>query len=112
MDGLASHLTSNGVRAAVDPAKVQVPGVWIAYSGATVDQLDGSGTLALDLYLIVPDSATGPVLDALDELLGNVLGLVDVVGRIEPTTVVLPGNSTKPLPGYKAPVQLDYERTP
>lgn len=107
---LVEHLVEGGVRAAVDPARLNVPGVWIEVVTVEPNMLDGGGTISIGLNLIVPDGPYDSALANLDDLLGQVVDLVDVFGDVTPQTVVLPDGSN--CPSWLATVQRSYERTP
>lgn len=108
---LAQHLADNGVLAAVDEQKVNLPGVWVSVAGPiSPELLDGNGTVTLWLYLISPDTVYWQALATLDELLGNVLDLVDPSGDITVQTVVMP-DSGQELPALRLPMQVTYQRT-
>lgn len=89
--------SEGGLSADLDPAKVNLPGVWVAVGPIAPDLLDGNGHVTPLLYLVVPDGLAPDVLTMLDRLLGDVLALVDVEGDVRPQSVIMPdGPGTKP----------------
>jgi hypothetical protein len=110
LDDMVEHLRSHDIRAATDPAQVNLPGVWVWLAGIDPNRLDGNGDVRLQLNLITADLEARTVLMQLDELLGQVLDVVDSEGDIIPVSVVLPGTPNT-LPGLQLTTLQPYERT-
>lgn len=101
--------------ASVNPDEVQVPGVWIRFDGIEDTTLGGGLTLNLTLHLIVPNAGGfARVLAQLAELRNAVKPVVAGFGGPSgPTTrtgVILPANSTTPLPALAVPLALLTEQ--
>lgn len=103
-DDLVDTLVAAGLRAAVDPADLNLPGVLVTLDGIDYDVLDGY-TLATRLVLVVPDNGHVRSLAALATLLNQVVDVIDPAGRVTAGTTVLPGNPS-PLPALSVPVNL------
>lgn len=110
LDDMVEHLRSHDIRAATDPAGVNLPGVWVWLAGIDPNRLDGNGDVRLQLNLMTADLEARTVLTQLDQLLGQVLDVVDSEGDIIPVSVVLPGTPNT-LPGLQLTTLQPYERT-
>jgi hypothetical protein len=110
LDGMVAYLRDNGIRAATDPAGVNLPGVWVWLAGIEPNRISGDGDVRLQLNLMTADLEARTVLTQLDELLGEVLDLVDSEGDILPVSIVLPGTPNT-LPGLQLTTLQPYTRT-
>lgn len=98
---------AGGVRADVDPNRLNLPGVLVSLDTLTLDRLcgDDSGDLGLRLTLVTGDADTLRALEALQELLDGVLTVFDPSGPITPAAVRLQPGAT-PLPALFVPVTI------
>lgn len=109
VDALVTALNAvEGVHAAVDPADVRTPGVWVHHLGFSMDLLGGY-THRLQLHLVVADNGYVRSRDALAELFTLVLGVVSPTDDPFFLGLVLP-STPKALPGLVLPHDLitDY----
>lgn len=98
-----------GVAAVLDPADLNLPGVWVEPDGLTPAYLDGGFDARVTCVLVVPDNGVIESLDSLTELLATILGGTDLaIGDVEATRAILRNHSADPLPAFKftATVQL------
>lgn len=108
MVNLVGLLEAANVRAALDPAEVNVPGAWVTLDGFQTTNVRGDTAVDVAVYLIVGDTDTRRALDALAVLYGQVVpGVLIPDGRVIAQSVILPDSSTA-LPALKVPVRL-YE---
>lgn len=77
LNELAQLLTTAGVPASIDPAKVQAPGAWIEADTLKPITLDGRHELNVNIHLIVQDHGTTASLEQLEQLLTIALAIVD-----------------------------------
>jgi hypothetical protein len=96
--------------ASLNPDEVQVPGVWVRFDGLAYDVLAGL-TVKLTLHLIVPNAGGfARVLGKLAELHNLVKPVVagygGPSGNTTRTGVLLPGNSSNPMPALAIPLDL------
>jgi hypothetical protein len=111
LQSVADALTDAGVPASIEPGQVAVPGAWVQARQVDQLRLDGGGNLQASVWLIAPDTGTGPALDTLADLLDVALAVlaVDVGdGEVIDTGqgVVLPHTAT-PLPAFRLAVDID-----
>lgn len=99
------HLNDNGVRATINPGKVNTPGVWLRLGNLEQDTL-ASSTLHAEAVLIVGDTEDEAALTLLSDLLDAVLALVDADGPARWQGTILPGPDLTPLPSLVVPVQI------
>lgn len=109
LDALAAVLKAAGVRdASMDPAKVNLPGVWIELTGIDLDVLDGV-TIKVNLVCLTQDTDPRRAATQLAALFNQVIpAIADLGGPAEttvPGTYVFPG-STAALPGLAIPLEL------
>jgi hypothetical protein len=110
LQALVDALVDGGLQADLDPAKVNLPGVWVSVGLIRPELLDGSGTVEARLNLISRDLPYPATLEALDGLLAQVLDLVDTEGDVIPESVVMPDGPAS-LPSYRVTVLAHYTRT-
>lgn len=95
------------LRATIDPARTQVPGVLVRLDAIETDL--ASAVLSLRLFVVAPDNdvpiAMRDLQDALNRLSPKLDDLGCVVGRIELGTTTLPGVPA-PLPALVVPVTV------
>jgi hypothetical protein len=101
-------LKSAGVRdVSLDPAEVNVPGIWVKPPVVAADVLEGY-TLTVDLVLVVEPMTPSRALDVLDGLITTVVGAVGgPSGLITPGSVIMPDKSVCPC--YTYPLQVATE---
>ncbi|MFS0396153.1 hypothetical protein ACL1A3_10265 [Corynebacterium striatum] len=73
---LAQALSAAGVKTAIDPGRVTVPGAWITARSITGGRVTGDRTYSFDLYLISPRVDTVRALGILDTLLEQATGAI------------------------------------
>lgn len=102
---IVAALNTAGVRdVSLDPAEVNVPGVWIKPPTIHADVLAGY-TLTIDLVLIVEPATPVRALDALGGLFAVVQTAVgDPAGPVVPGSVLMPDRSVCPC--YTYPVTV------
>jgi hypothetical protein len=100
------------VEVSLDPADLNLPGVWVAFDGITTNRLRGA-TLTVRLFLVAPDVAPRDAGRQLVDLFNTVKarlrtkpGPVHISGRTTSETVILPGYEGRPLPALAIPVEL------
>lgn len=98
-------LNEGGVRASLDPAKVNAPGVWLRLLPVDHDTLGGS-TLRAEATCVVPDTTDDAALDGLAALHDAVLALVDPDGPCRWQGTILPGPDLTALPSLVVPVLI------
>lgn len=95
LDYVVGRLADADVSAAVEPEKVNVPGVWVDFTGQITHALDGDGLVGVEVVLIVPANDRRTSLAALQTLLDAVveeLGVPD--GDIRKQSTLLPDGPT------------------
>lgn len=101
---LIADLADSDVRCSLDPAKVNVPGVWLRLLPLDHDRLGGS-TLRAEATCIVADTTDDAALDLLADLHDKVLAVVDPDGPCRWQGTILPSTPT-PLPSLVVPVLI------
>lgn len=94
----------------LNPDEVKLPGVWIRFDGLD-DNLLGGVTVNLTLHLIVANAGGfARVLAGLAQLRNLVkpvvVGYGGPNGRTTRTSVILPGNTSTPMPALAMPLDL------
>lgn len=101
-------LNAAGISAALDPASMDLPGVWI--TPATIDYglMDGSEYFATwDLYLIGPDLDAVNALDHLSDLAGQVRGVFgEAVTGAQAVTMTSPNLAADGLPALLITLEM------
>lgn len=101
-----------GPQASTDVRDIDPPGVWVTLSG--LDARFRGLTVGASLFLIAPDSPE--TLDDLADLFNRVKAIVraapglEITGRTEARTVVMPGQGKQPgpqLPALVVPLAVD-----
>lgn len=96
-----------GVPATFDPARVELPGVWLQSKTVDVQTLDGGALHRVWAYLMAPDTGTADSHLALAKLLDKVLAVIDPDAEVVlDTAVTLPHNPT-PMPSYRVVIDLE-----
>lgn len=106
---LVTYLNDEGVRADLDPARLNTPCVWVEVVTIEPDLLSGGGEVTIGLNLIVADSPYDAATANLADLLSQVAAAVDTEGDVTPQTVVMPDGSN--CPSWLATMKRPYERT-
>jgi len=104
---IADQLRTQGIPAALDRGKVQLPGVWVTVgaAGISVDGLDFY-TVHARLIVMAADRDAEPVLDDMTEIANKVLVLWNPDGDMTPVTVGRDGTN---LPALSIPVDFRCE---
>lgn len=103
-EDVVASLRSAGLRATVEPADVNPPAAWVTARTMAHDLLGGGGTVAIDVYLIAPDTGTAQALRTLSSLLDKALTVVDPDADTSlAEAVTLPGGG-QPLPAFRVTV--------
>lgn len=105
VNALIDGLKAAGVRATIDPAKVNTPGVWLNLGDLDHDTLACS-TLRAEAVCCVADTTDEAALANLAAMHDAVLALVDCAGLIRFQGTVLPGPDLTPLPSLVVPVVI------
>lgn len=104
LEDLAQQLTAAGIPADIDPARVPVPGAWVAAEEMQVVTLDGTQQLHVDVHLIVPDNGTRAALEQLQTMLATALSVIDPRAAVTlDATVKTPGGV---LPAFTIPTVI------
>jgi hypothetical protein len=99
-------LNDGGVRASIDPAKVNPPGVWLRLLPLEHDTLGAGSTLRAEAVCVVQDVPDDAALDLLADLHDRVVALVDVDGPCRWQGTILPGPDLSALPSLVVPVLI------
>lgn len=105
VEQLVTLLRGAGVRADVDPAKVNLPGAWVTVESIRTITVDGDIQLECAVFLIVGDTGYARAYAKLADLFNLTATVMMADGPVTPEGVVLPGSST-PLPALRIPVNL------
>jgi hypothetical protein len=110
LDDIVEQLTAQGIPAALDRDKVQLPGVWVTSGPVSLDGLSFY-TIHSRLIVIAADRDAGPVLDDMTAVVNDVLSLWNPVDDLTPVTVRRAGGE---LPALSIPVDFrcDYPSDP
>lgn len=85
LEDLADALAAAGVEASVDPADLDLPGVWVTLDRLTVPTFTGGGLVRARLLLIVPDQDHIRAVEALQDLYDATVAVVDPMSDVEST---------------------------
>lgn len=101
LDWLAGQLDAAGIPAAIDPADLQVPGVWLVPGTMTAPTQAGHARqdVTCHLYLVTGNAGARHDLAALDQLATAVAGVL-VIRDLEAVRVSLPNHTPGGAPGY------------
>lgn len=103
---LVTALEAAEVRAALDPAQLNLPGAWVTLESVQATNVARDLKLWAVVYLITADQDYHRALDALAVMFNQVVPDVFTPdGPVVPQGVILPDSST-PLPGLRVPVRL------
>jgi len=106
---LLAALTAAGVRATIDPAKVNTPAVWLRLGTVDIANVmcgEATGIMAAEATCIVADTTDEAALAALAALVASVVPHVDISGPLRFQGTVLPGPDLTPLPSVVIPVAI------
>lgn len=104
LESIAADLREAGLRAEVDPQKLNPPCVWVALTSLQVDRLDGTGEANVQLTFVSPDHGTTSALDELTTMLAGAVDAVDLIGEIETIAISLPNQGNTPLPALRTTI--------
>lgn len=93
------------VEASLNPADLNLPGVWVALDAWTKARLRGA-ELECRLFLIAPDIEPRDAAAQLIALFNTVKARISPTGRVTTETVVIPGVEGRPLPALAVPVRI------
>lgn len=93
------------VAASLDPADLNLPGVWVSLDSWSKARLRGA-ELECRLFLIAPDIAPRDAAAALVELFNKVKARITPSGKVTTELVSIPGTDGRPLPALAVPVRL------
>jgi hypothetical protein len=105
---LLTALEGAGVFATMDPARVNLPGGWLAVDEVAAVNLKGALELRCSLFLIVKDRDTLRATEALAELYATTCTVLRPDGPVVTQGVVLPDSPT-PMPALRVPIHLHTE---
>lgn len=106
---LLTVLRDAGIRATIDPAKVNTPGVWVRMGPVDLTAVlcgENVGTMTAEATCIVADTTDEAALTALGDLVELVEPHVDIVGPLRWQGTVLPGPDLTPLPSIVIPIAI------
>ncbi|MGW0247924.1 hypothetical protein ACWDYH_14950 [Nocardia goodfellowii] len=107
LEGLADELKAAGVRAAVDPRDLNPPCAWVVARSIAHELLGGGGTVAVEVYLIAPDSGAPQAYRTLTDLLDKALTVLEPDADTSLSeAVTLPGGGG-PLPAFRLTVNIE-----
>lgn len=102
-------LQTAGINAAIDPADLNTPGVWVVPATSERTTLDDqSSEVTLTLYLVAGSMPIPHALDALDALAANVHKVIRL-RRLDAVQVALPNHNPAGLPAYRTTITLDIK---
>jgi hypothetical protein len=105
VDEVIDALKAAGIRdVSLDPAEVNVPGVWVKAPTVRPDVLAGY-VLTMDLVLIVEPVTPTHALAALGDFIESVAAVVHPSGPIIPGSVLMPDRSVCPCVTFPIAVQ-------
>jgi hypothetical protein len=106
---LLATLNAADIRATINPAEVNTPGVWLRLGTIDLIQVlcgENEGTISAEAVCIVSDTTDDAALALLAALVEQVLPLVDVAGVLRFQGTVLPGADLTPLPSVAIPIAI------
>lgn len=111
LNAVVKALENVGVRATVDPPKINPPGAWVAGARLGTAFFGGRYAVEVDVWLIVRDTGIPDALRVLDGLLSDTLDAAQVNGW-EIQSSDLAQNVTLPqgggsLPAYRLTLNVD-----
>ena len=118
IDELVTQLSSaDGIRSVdVDPAKINLPGIWVRFDGIDLDRLDGAD-LRMTLALITgytdvrrAMATLGPLFNTVVDVLDTALGIGPDEAGTAAGTVQMPDGSA-PKPALLIPITLATQTT-
>lgn len=102
---LIDALAAGGVFTSMDPAKVNLPGGWLALDEVRRLNVAGDLQLRCSLYLITGDRDTLRAVERLGTLYTAATNVLTPDGPVVAQGVVLPSDPT-PLPALRVPINL------
>lgn len=106
---LLDALKAAEVRATIDPAKVNTPGVWLRMGPVDLAPVlcgEAVGIMTAEATCIVADTTDEAALNALSDLVAAVEPHVDIVGPLRWQGTILPGTDLTPLPSIVIPITI------
>jgi hypothetical protein len=108
LEELLDALKDAEVFTSMDPAKVNLPGGWLALDEVRGRTLAGGLQLRCSLYLITSDRSTLRAVGVLTDLYNKARTVLTPDGPVVTQGVVMPDSPT-PLPALRVPVHLNTE---
>lgn len=105
LDQLLELLRAAGLKASMDPADLNLPGVWLAVDTVDVANLKGDLRLGCLLFLIAGDQDPRRAIGVCSAMFQKVLTVLSPDGAVQTQGVVMPADPT-PLPALRVPVNL------
>ena len=109
LNWVAAALSATGMNGSLTRSKVNAPGFWVTPQLMSIDNLDGSGTARLHVFLIAPtgqDDLT--VLKTLSGLLSKALTVLTPDEDVDTSyTVALPHTPAATFPAFRLVVDVD-----
>lgn len=106
VDDLRLLLQDVGVQASLDPADLNLPGVWLTVETIQAWTVRGTLRLTCALYLIAPNVDPVRALEELTDLYNTVRTVLTPDGPVALQGVILPSAPTEPMPALRVPVYL------
>lgn len=111
LEHLVTVTKTGGIPATLDPPKITPPGAWICGRRLDTKTLPGFYAVVADVYLIARDTGILPALDALDDMLEDLITAVheddalEIMDSALDESVTLP-HGAAPLPAYRVTLQI------
>lgn len=107
---LADKLRAAGISACIDPADLNTPGVWIAPNAESLDRLDSTRTVTVDVYLVTGSAGVVHELRSLDTLTAAARRVVNLP-TVTALQLTLPNHHVSGLPAYHAQLELEVSES-
>lgn len=104
LDDLAGDMRGVGLRAEVDPKRLNPPCVWVSLTNFQVARLDGTAEATVQLTFVSPDHGTTSALDELTTMVSAAADVVDLIEPIETIAISLPNQGNTPLPALRTEI--------
>lgn len=101
LEAIANDLRAQGIRANVDPVKLNPPGALIRPAAVAHTRLGGCGELTVEVVLIAPDRPPAQAHAQLAEMLTTALHVIDPTEATVTNEAVKLTDSGQPLPAYR-----------
>lgn len=108
LDELVQLLRSAGLKADMDPDRLNLPGAWVAVDTVDLANVKGDLRLGCLVYLVSHDTDQRRAMGVLSGMYRKVLTVLSPDGQVRTQGVVMPGDPT-PLPALRVPVNVYTE---